>query len=413
MRTFLFFLLIAWCAGSVYWYTCELDFNAENNCSCFNKKTTIAEPTIEKTPLLVKDGVRNVVRSEEHFRFGVSDAAPKMEKQTSTAMDKLVTYLKNNEEKRLNIMGYYHPTQEQYKGLANNLGKARAEELKKYLVGKGVAGSRIEAFGKADTDLQFSNEELYGGIDLRLSNVRKPVAKIVPRPSFVVMDGKDTIINTQEHFGFKKNDANPAIGPEVQKNLDNMSDYLDKNKGRELIVVGQYAADEKNASEHPDLGIARAEAVKKKMSKAPQDRVKTRSEMAELHLKDGAVIGGVRFDMNVTEEVQKNIKAEARTFFFDTGERSFDVDAEMEQYFKDVKTYLEQDKDAKVLLTGYADTVGLATTNMELSSGRAIFIKENLVRLQVDADRINTLAKGENTTYKTNARNRRVEMIMK
>ena len=74
--------------------------------------------------------------------------------------------------------------------------------------------------------------------------------------------------------------------------------------------------------------------------------------------------------------------------------------------------------NARISVTGYADTVGSPATNMQLSQRRADVVKDGLVKAGVPAAAITTAASGETGTLvptgpQTNEpRNRRVAIVV-
>lgn len=77
--------------------------------------------------------------------------------------------------------------------------------------------------------------------------------------------------------------------------------------------------------------------------------------------------------------------------------------------------WLHKNKDVKVIVTGYADERGSEIYNKALSYRRAIEVKDQLIRLGVRWDRIETVAFGEvfGVSEEDHARNRRCSIMAK
>ncbi|MSN96130.1 OmpA family protein [Campylobacter sp. FMV-PI01] len=102
-------------------------------------------------------------------------------------------------------------------------------------------------------------------------------------------------------------------------------------------------------------------------------------------------------------------------FDFDSAKISQEYKAELEK----VSSFLVDHDDYKVLLEGHTDSKGTKDYNQKLSEKRAVSVKNALVDLGVDVDRISIVGYGEtqpiadNSTETGRAENRRVEAKFK
>ncbi len=82
-----------------------------------------------------------------------------------------------------------------------------------------------------------------------------------------------------------------------------------------------------------------------------------------------------------------------------------------------VATMMEQHSNLKFTIEGHTDGDGTDAANLELSTQRANAVKDALIGLGIDKDRLQTEGKGEsvpvsdNTTPEGKANNRRVEFV--
>lgn len=85
----------------------------------------------------------------------------------------------------------------------------------------------------------------------------------------------------------------------------------------------------------------------------------------------------------------------------------------------DISKYLENVKDASVLIVGHSDNVGNRESNVILVQKRADFAKNYLIKNGIENSRISTESKGpdepagDNTTAEGKASNRRVVITIK
>jgi len=116
----------------------------------------------------------------------------------------------------------------------------------------------------------------------------------------------------------------------------------------------------------------------------------------------------------VTETVQKQLNAYAKTILFDTGKAT--IKAQSQAVLEDIIGILKEYSTAKFTVEGHTDSVGSDKLNQRLSDSRANSVKEYLTSHGIDAFRLSSLGYGEsrpidsNKTKAGRANNRRVEI---
>ncbi|WP_228852825.1 OmpA family protein [Aegicerativicinus sediminis] len=116
----------------------------------------------------------------------------------------------------------------------------------------------------------------------------------------------------------------------------------------------------------------------------------------------------------VTEEVQKQLNAYAKTVLFDLNKAS--IKAESEAALRDIVDILNEYEYAKFTVEGHTDSSGRDEYNLGLSEARALSVKDWLVNHGVDEFRLSAKGYGEtrpidtNSTREGRANNRRVEI---
>jgi len=109
------------------------------------------------------------------------------------------------------------------------------------------------------------------------------------------------------------------------------------------------------------------------------------------------------------------INANEFVFEFDTGSAQLNEDYSSE--IKKMHNYLKNNNE-HIKIIGHTDLVGLKASNYELSKKRANVVRNELVRLGINPNRITTDGKGEekpiarNDTEEGRRRNRRVEILI-
>jgi OOP family OmpA-OmpF porin len=257
------------------------------------------------------------------------------------------------------------------------------------------------------------------------TNVSQPDTQPEPAKlpaSFVVSDGSKNIVDVKDVFKARNKQAQVFVSPALQSGaVTTLANYLKTNKDRELNVVGVYGQSETNTTQYADLGIARAEDIKTRLVALGIDgnRIKTSSEMrADYAAVKDTMYNCIAMNLAVTKAVEKDITIEPRIIYFETGKSTIDLTPELQAYIRNVKAYLQQKPDARVILTGHTDDVGAEDINQKLGLQRAEKTRTELTKISIDANRVSLDSKGETQPLKPNNTadgrkvNRRCEIIV-
>jgi outer membrane protein OmpA-like peptidoglycan-associated protein len=105
--------------------------------------------------------------------------------------------------------------------------------------------------------------------------------------------------------------------------------------------------------------------------------------------------------------------------YFDYNVSEFAPDAALNEFYEESKAYLDQNMQAKLLITGHADSKGTDRYNQELGYKRAESVQRYLENKGISSDKILTESKGEkepaadNSTDAGRAKNRRTVLTIK
>ncbi|MFN4145935.1 MAG: OmpA family protein [Runella sp.] len=248
-------------------------------------------------------------------------------------------------------------------------------------------------------------------------------------PPLNISDGTNLNLSSAMNFGFKKSLAEPNYA-NVKKELDSLSAYLKANPSRKTTITGLFSSIEANPTSFADLGLARADAIKQYLMQTgvPEAQLATASRMVDLAFSPDDSTHGMEFgfmglDLPKTEkelaEAEKHTTVfEPMDLYFNTGSSSYIVTSENQKFLKNAKTYLAENKDKKLLVTGHTDNVGSESSNLALSKRRAEDAKRALIKAGVSAKQIITDAKGQtspkasNDTPEGRTANRRVSIVV-
>jgi OOP family OmpA-OmpF porin len=159
-------LLLLWMGGSTYWHVCQIKQLCDDDKIPPSTMAagSVSAPTLTVPGLQFADGTTATFHSEGHLAFAKSGSAVNPA-GVQILLDSLSIYLKSNAGKRLQLTGYYDP-KEQNPSKEQNLGIARANSVRAYLVTMGIQDTLFTTRGEEKDDLDFTSagDSLYGGI---------------------------------------------------------------------------------------------------------------------------------------------------------------------------------------------------------------------------------------------------------
>jgi OmpA-OmpF porin, OOP family len=244
-------------------------------------------------------------------------------------------------------------------------------------------------------------------------------------PGFSVADGNWNL-SSANNLRFGKSGNIPVLGNDISLLIDSLALYAKMNPTKKITVTGHYTAEEKNGTSFENLGLARADELKKILiSRGITDKnILTDSKLDDslTYSPADTLVGGITMAINneaaaapvATKPVEDLF--EPRNVYFNTGKNSLNVDADLKNYLEKANKYLQSHTDKKLMVTGHTDNVGDAAKNMELSANRAAFVKEALTKEGIAGTRIESTGKGpaepiaDNNTAEGKAKNRRVSI---
>ena len=242
-----------------------------------------------------------------------------------------------------------------------------------------------------------------------------PMAPEATSYPFAFNDG-DYGYNSNDNFNFKSSSSFTLIplSKNVENGMNSLKTFLEENIGKVINITGYYTSDETNDSAFPNLGLARANAVKNHFvsNGISSTRINTMVElMNDMVSKDGTYLGPVAYSLegeseNAGDELKAlydKIKANPLVLYFNTAEASISLDAEQRQKVADISRYLDKEEGATANVVGHTDNTGVAATNMKLGLNRANFAKDYLMQNGIPDAKINTSSKGQTDPIESNA----------
>ncbi len=206
-----------------------------------------------------------VLEGYDHFAFDTSSVVPILNDNNKTFLDSVAAYLAQNQDRKLKIVGLYRPSEEglSYRFL-ENLGLARAAELRKLLVRRGISEARINIdHGKAPS------EGL--GRPVRFDAYLPEDSEYLPE-AFTFQN----ISFSHDNFEFGSAEFKPGLA--FVAYADSVKIFLEQNVAFQLEIIGH--TDNVDTDEfNYGLGLRRAESAEKYFWElgVPKDKIETAS----------------------------------------------------------------------------------------------------------------------------------------
>jgi len=253
---------------------------------------------------------------------------------------------------------------------------------------------------------------------------------MVVNPLVIIDSTGNFNYKTNDNFNFNKSDfiILRPLGAGVEEGIAQLKDYLNGDGAKFIDVTGFYSIAEENNSAFPNLGLARANAVKNHLiaKGVSSKKINTYGELKpNLKVQDSIYVGPVSFvitnDSNFkdAEAVVENIKKNPIVLYFETGRSTITLTEEQRAKYLSIVQAMDKVDDVSVQIIGHTDTTGDTENNKVLGKERAEFIKTYLVRNGISSENIETISKGEtepiadNNTNEGRAKNRRTVITIK
>lgn len=261
--------------------------------------------------------------------------------------------------------------------------------------------------------------------------VTEPIDNSTKTP-FVLLDNSGSLdIDVNESLNFKASNFEilEPVSNRVNEGIIDVKDYMLQDSLKALHVTGLYTSEEINNSAFPNLGLARASAVKNYFISTgiPSKRIDVYSKIDNSLIPDNNGIYYGPFKMSMSEidkeHLAKNeailalgeeIKNNPIVLNFATASSSVDLTSEQRVKFVNISKYLDKADNARVHIIGHTDNTGDAASNETLGLKRADFIKRYFMGNAILESHIITSSKGQtepiadNSTEEGRQQNRRV-----
>lgn len=249
-----------------------------------------------------------------------------------------------------------------------------------------------------------------------------------------ILNGSGIDYHTNDNIKFLKNSFAVIlpVSDSVAIGIENLKKFLVENPKQKITITGYATSDETNSTSYENLGLARANDIKKYfISKGLSgSQFDTKGEIIDKwKTSSDTLLGPAEYKFEtpeatpaVTDEwiVLKNkITGDPLILHFNTNKSSDKLTDVEKQKVADLIQYMEHDKEAVILVVGHSDNVGNRDSNISLGQKRADFSKNYLSKKGIEESRITTESKGpdepigDNATAEGKANNRRTVITIK
>ncbi|GEM_PF-6704497 len=211
----------------------------------------------------------------------------------------------------------------------------------------------------------------------------------------------------QHPFAFKFSESTPIISEGLHPVLKSVAKKIRKQPSSKLKIVGIYGHTESNQTSLPNLGLARAEAIKSLLVNggAATEQIETKGlEVENLFRVDNKLTGVIYFSFTKqdvdyqavvaerTNDVADNLASGVTSFFYKYGD--YKVEKHHVPFLKQLLNELRKNPEKTVELTGYsAPEEEAESSRVNLAEMRALSIRRYLVDHGVRRAQVEVIAK--------------------
>lgn len=250
------------------------------------------------------------------------------------------------------------------------------------------------------------------------------------KPFSIEFKNNDNLqLETSESFNFKKDDSNfiTPLPKALKNNLILLKKHLSNDPSHRLNITGLYITSENNHSIFPNMGLARANQIKKYLLSLGfnSKQINLNAQTKDATPNDDVFDGMVDFSVDTLtsdallanqiaiEKLKHSIKAQPLILKFAEGEAHIGMTPEKREKILNIMSYVDKVKGSKLILTGHTDSLGQDKDNMLLAKKRATFVADFLAENGLDRRKMKIVTRGEaepiasNATDEGRAKNRR------
>lgn len=227
-NTIWWLILAGWMIGSTWWHVCKIKQICDAPLISITDQSHVAEAA--PVSLHIMDGTALMLTSNGNVAFNVSEGKADFS-SIKQEIDSLAAYLQLYPGRKLNIKGYYS-NNEQNNTNSDNLGIARAESIKSYLVNAGIQPGSISTFGQIDDNLTMFNNKVSGGIDFEFADHTE-----INDSTLAVAQKFNDIFRSLDLY-FVSGSADYIKTTDNESFVAEAKEFLNSNPDKKLLITG-------------------------------------------------------------------------------------------------------------------------------------------------------------------------------
>ncbi len=454
---FAFILLLGWLGVGGWYYTCQvLNLCAPpppppKNRMVVKKETVVQEKPSKVEvidPAKLKKAYLSVFSAEEDMTFKKNEETLNTTPKFNNSIAEIANFLKKHPQTSLTITGFY-TRNEKNSSSFENLGKARANQVKQLIVQKGVPAKQLILADQIKTKL-FNDKGIAKGdgvIDFKYSEAYEELNETDVKSAY------KALFKLQALSQFSRNGKDINMSEELETEIQNLIYYLNRNKDQGLEVKVDYEKAEESGLKGQNIGLLRAYNFKQRLvtQDIDPDRVVigSKPKIKVFDAKDQSLPNSIQYnfifpdkadeaklaEIQLERDLEKALsqkttladedkqtkigedgKPVAPDIFFSFGSDEVRPDKDLDIYVKRLIDFLNQYPSKRVFIIGHTCDIGEEAFNYSLGLRRAEAAKSILVKKGVDGLKLLFDSRGEtmpaypNTNYVNRIKNRRVEI---
>lgn len=230
----------------------------------------------------------------------------------------------------------------------------------------------------------------------------------------------DLLLKMEESFSFEKSNfvLQNSLSKDVNDGVLKIKEYLDEDGQKRFNITGYYTSDEENKSAYPNLGLARANAVKNYMASKGvstklintfgqlNDKIDPNSKQVIYKSIDFDIVDKDAETTNKENDALiaacENLKTNPLILYFNTSQASINLSKTQREKFAKI-SYCVDKLGTEIKVIGHTDNTGNPEYNVILGQNRADFAKEYLIKNGIPKNRVQATSKGQEAPIEDNA----------
>ncbi len=265
-------------------------------------------------------------------------------------------------------------------------------------------------------------------------NTIDPPREVIPavesQEIFSINEDGTILLTNSDRFIFNNSDFTivSPISTTINEGIEKLKTYLsqENHSNKVITITGLYDISENNPSAFPNLGIARANAVKNYfVSKEINSKKISITGKQQIGLADDSltykefVIYSIGDQQNQEINILKEtINKDPLVLYFKNAQTSINLSIEQRKKIANISRYLDKVDGTSITIEGHTDAIGDRSTNINIGYIRANFLKEYFVSNGIAESKIKIASRGpdvpiaSNVTKEGRSKNRRVIIIL-